>query len=105
MMSNRSMQRPKVGDECWYVRWCTVVVYDDAGCVDLEKCIMRTRRVATKADAQRAAREVYPLDRFGAVAYWPARFTPFDEKHAALFPHTGEWKDTAEEEYYEGEAP
>jgi hypothetical protein len=46
---------------------------------------------------------VYPLDQHGVVRYWPARFVPYDEDDADLYPGVGYWEDTGDVEFYEGE--
>lgn len=101
-----SSKRPRVGDECWLVEWCSeLAFYDDSEDVDRDNCKMKVRRAACKEDAERIAREVYPATTttFGGVEYYPARFVPYDEDDAALYPHAGYWEETADSEYYEGE--
>jgi hypothetical protein len=100
-------KRPKIGDECWFVEWCIKKgMVDDAhpeygGDYDLD--VNHTRRVATREEAEQVAREVYPIDQYGAVSYWPARFKPYDEDDAAFYPHVGYWIETGDTEYYEGD--
>lgn len=100
-------QRPRVGDTAWFVEWCVKMgMVDDAhpeyGC-NPDKSVMRTRRAADREDAERIAREVYPLDQTGAVAFWPATFVAYDEDDAALYPHAGHWEPDNDPEYYEGD--
>jgi hypothetical protein len=99
---------PKIGDTCWVVRWCI-----KAGLVDDEnpeyggdpdRDVYCSRRVATRAEAEAVAREVYPIDQHGMVWYWPAEFMAYDEDDADLYyPHVGRWEETADAEYYEDE--
>jgi hypothetical protein len=100
-------KRPKIGDECWFVRWCIKagLVDEDhpeyGGDPDLD--VTRTRRVDTREEAEAVAREVFPLDQYGSVVYWPARFVPYDEDDAGPYPTVGFWEETGEDEHYEGE--
>jgi hypothetical protein len=103
----KAARRPKVGDEAWFVEWCTKqgMVDEDHpeyGC-EPDKNVMESRRVASKEEAERVAREVYPLDQQGSVSYWPARFVAYDEDDAETYPHAGHWEATDDAEYYEGE--
>jgi hypothetical protein len=100
-------KRPRVGDEAWLVEWCTKApLLDDAHPEyggDPDRNEYETRRADTREEAERLAREVYPLEQMGAVRYWPARFTPYDDIDAADYPHAGRWEETGDAEYYEGD--
>ena len=52
---------------------------------------MACRQVATKEEAAKLAREVYPqtTNIFGVVEYWPATFVAYDEEDKALYRHAG----------------
>ena len=100
-------QKPRVGDTCWFVRWCI-----KRGMVDEEhpeyggdpdKDVDRSARCETREEAERKAREVYPLDQYGCVAYWPAEFVAYDEDDAVRYPHVGFWDATADPEVFDGE--
>lgn len=107
MATKPKQSRPRVGDETWVVEWCIEQgmvdeEHPEYGC-DPDKNVMRTRRAADRESAESIAREVYPLDAQGSVAYWPTRFVPYDEDDAALYPHVGYWDAIGDTEYYEGE--
>jgi hypothetical protein len=68
---------------------------------DPDRDVTRVRRVATRKEAERFARTVYPEDQYGAVRYWPATFVAYDEGDAARYPHAGFWEATGDVETYE----
>lgn len=99
--------RPRIGDSCWFVEWCVKLgLVDDEhpeyGC-NPDRNEMRQRRVNTREEAERLAREVYPLDAYGAVPFWPATFMPYDDDDAVIYPNVGFWEATADADHYEGE--
>jgi len=101
-------QRPRVGDEAWFVEWCSkLAFYDDdpSGDVDRDNCKMSRRKVATEAEARGAAEEVWPRtqETFGVVSIWPARFVPYDEDDADALPHAGYWEVTDDPRHFSGE--
>jgi hypothetical protein len=106
-MATKEKYRPRVGDERWFVEWCVKLGKADENDPDSEwdrdSDVYRSRAVATKEEAEKLAREVYPMDQYGAVAYWPAEFVAYDEDHAADYPHVGFWEDTGDAEHYEGD--
>jgi hypothetical protein len=103
----KNATQPKIGDECWIVEWCIKAGLVDeehpeyGGDPDLD--VHRNRRVATREQAEATAREVYPQDQHGAIRYWPARFVPYDEDDADLYPGVGYWDEIGEYEFYEGD--
>jgi hypothetical protein len=106
----KQAKRPRVGDECWFVEWTYELFWIDGDDtseyreIDRDRCKDRTRQVASKEDAERVAKEVWPEthDTFGVVEYWPARFIPYAEEDAADYPHAGFWETIGEVEVYEG---
>jgi hypothetical protein len=99
--------KPRVGDTCWLVEWVTKLGLEDEnhpeyGC-NPDKDKRSIRQVATKEEAERLAREVYPQDQYGAVCYWPATFVAYDEDDTGRYPHAGFWEASTDGEYYEGE--
>lgn len=107
-MSKQKTQ-PRIGDECWFVQWTYELAWendDDTSEyreVDRDNCKTRTRRVATKEEAKRLAKEVYPqtTNCFGFVEYWHARYEAYDDGDGPYLPH---WQATEEyPETYEGE--
>jgi hypothetical protein len=97
--------RFRVGDETWFIEWCPKLVFDENGDCDHDRCVDNVRKAATKEEAERIAREVYPetTNAFGVVSYYPARFVPYDEDDAAEYPHAGFWDAIGETEHYEGD--
>lgn len=100
--------RPRVGDECWFVEWTYEMAFEGEGeyrYVDRDNCKTRTRKVATREEAERLAKEVWPqtVDCWGIVEYWPSQFVAYDEDDASLYPHAGFWEATADSEIYEGD--
>lgn len=65
--------------------------------------VERRVRCDTQEEAEAKAREVFPLDQYGSVAYWPAEFVAYDEDHAERYPHVGFWEATGDGEHYEGD--
>jgi hypothetical protein len=108
MTGEKQQPKPRIGDACWFVEWCIELAFcggnQEYG-VDCDACKMACRRVGTKEEAERLAREVYPVTTktFGVVGYWPAEFVPYDDDDAVRYPHVGRWNATADPEYYEGE--
>jgi hypothetical protein len=104
-------QKSRVGDECWFVEWVYELVWVDGDDtseyreIDRDNCKTRSRKVSTKEEAERLAREVWPQthDAFGVVQYWPAQFVAYDEEDAGRYPHVGYWEATDEGECFEGE--
>ena len=98
--------RPRVGDTRWVVQWCTKIgMADDEHPeygTDPDRDVMRSRYAGSREEAERIAREVFPLDVRGVVEFWPVEFVPYDEADAARYPHVGFWECTADSEYYEG---
>src|SRR5215831_15051007 len=96
--------RPRVGDTCWFVSWCSRLGFypDMPGEVDLDRCEEEVRQFATRGEAEAFARAVYPAatQTFGVVDYWPAEFVPYDEADARRYPHAGYWEPTADPEHY-----
>ncbi|MBV8094428.1 MAG: hypothetical protein JO110_14625 [Acetobacteraceae bacterium] len=92
--------QPRVGDECWFVEWCVALAFDSVGDVDRDGCTMERRQVATEAEAEQLAREIWPQTHgiFGIVNYWPARFVAYEER----YPWAGYWQH-GESKVYEGE--
>lgn len=73
--------------------------------VDRDNCKTRTRRVASKEEAERLAKEVYPQTHngFGFVEYWHARYEAYDDGDGSG-PYLPHWQATEEHpETYEGE--
>lgn len=108
---NKQKQRPRIGDECWFVEWVYELVWVDGDStseyreIDREACKTRTRRVATKEEAERLAKEVWPqtVDRFGIVEYWHAVYEAYDDDDGTG-PYCHRWEPTSEwPEVYEGE--
>jgi hypothetical protein len=107
MSAQRTASRPRVGDEAWVVEWCTKIGMVDEdhpeyGC-DPDNSETTEQIVPTKADAERLAKEVYRLDKYGSVPYWPIRFMAYDEDDVHRYPYVGYWDATDDAEYYEGE--
>lgn len=73
--------------------------------VDRDECKEHIRRVETREEAERMAKQVYPetINVFGFVEYWPARFEAYDDEDAFRYPTVGNWECIADPEYYEGE--
>lgn len=107
----RTMSRPRVGDECWFVEWVYELAWVDGDStseyreIDRDECKTRSRKVATKGDAERLAKEVWPqtVNCFGIVDYWPSRFVAYDESDVIEFPHAGFWEATDDGDVYEGD--
>lgn len=95
-------EKPKVGDECWFVEWPYELTYDSNG--ELDPCETKTKqkRVSTKEEAEKLAREMYPetLACGGWVEYWPARYEHYDDGDDPYPPH---WEPCGKIEYYEAE--
>lgn len=82
---NAQKKRPHVGDETWFVEWCSKLAwktYADGsrGDVDRDNCTMQRRQFATRTQAETFARKVWPKTHqtFGVVAFWPAKFTAYE---------------------------
>lgn len=111
MVKHQTKPRPRVGDEAWFVEWTYELAWEDDDdsseyrTVDRDNCKTHCRRVATREEAERLARQVWPETRetFGVVEYWSAQFTAYDERDAAMYPHAGFWESTGEGGVYEGE--
>lgn len=108
---SKQKTRPLIGDECWFVQWTYELAWvggDDTSEyreVDRDNCKTRTRRVATKEEAERLAKEVYPQTTtcFGFVEYWHARYEAYDDGDGSG-PYLAHWQPTEEyPETYEGE--
>lgn len=102
--------RPRVGDTCWWVSWTYELAFEDdeQTVIDRDSCKERERKCATKEEAERVAKEVYPqtVGVFGFVEYWPATFVAYDADDAVTYPHAGHWESDVEwPEVYEGEEP
>jgi hypothetical protein len=104
-MTTKVKNRPRVGDTCWMVEWCSALAFDEVGDVDRDNCTDVVRRVATMEEAEALARKVWPAttNTFGVVSYWPAEFVGFDELDAVRYPHAGYWEATADAQCYEGD--
>lgn len=106
-MTTKTKQKPRIGDTCWLVEWCSEAVLDEDGQFDHDATTNKehTRRFASKAEAEQFAREVYPqtVGVFGVVSYHPVEFVPYAEEDADLYPSVGYWKETADSEHYDGE--
>jgi hypothetical protein len=110
-MTGAKAAKPRVGDECWFVEWTYELAWVDGDdrsedrVLDRDNCKTKTRRVASREDAEKVAREVWPQthNTFGVVEFWSARFTAYDEDDAALYPCVGFWEATGEGEFYEGD--
>lgn len=90
----------------WFVEWCSELAFYEDGSADRDSCKMRTRGFATREEAEKFAKEVWPQthNTFGIVTYWEAEFTAYDEDDAARYPHAGFWEAIGEhEEVYEGD--
>jgi hypothetical protein len=95
------MKKARVGETCWFVEVCVEVSADENGDLDYDRCVYVTHRVATRAAAVELARRLFPQEKLGGVAYWPAEFVPYDEADAASHPHAGYWEATEDPTYYE----
>ena len=105
MKATAQNRRPRVGDKAWFVEWCEELVIVDGEC-DHDQCVMNERKFATKDEALAFAKEVWPktTNAYGVVNYWPAKFTPYDEDDAAMYPTVGFWEPAGDrEEIYDGE--
>lgn len=109
MSSTKS--QPRIGDEYWFVQWVYELAWVDGDStseyreVDRDNCKTRTRRVASKEEAERLAKEVYPQTHngFGFVEYWHARYEAYDDGYGSG-PYLPHWQATEEHpETYEGE--
>ena len=102
-------RRPRLGEESWFVEWVHELAWVDGDDsseyreVDRDLCKTRIRRVATREEAERMAREVWPETHkaYGVVAFWPARYEAYDDQDGEG-PYCHRWEPTADEEYYEG---
>lgn len=106
-MTAKKTNRPRIGDECWWVEWCSALAFDSCGDVDRDNCETRQKRFTTKDEAEKFAREIYPVttETFGVVEIWPARFEAYDDDDAELYPHVGRWEAIGDVEYFEGDQP
>lgn len=95
--------RPRVGDECWVVRWCVNIPVDEYGESDLDAAEYREAAYKTPAAAWKRAIREYPNDAFGAVVVTPMTFVAYDERDARLMPHVGYWEPSGDAECYHGE--
>jgi hypothetical protein len=110
MKATTAKARPRLGDECWFVQWTYELVWIDGDStseyreIDRDNCKERTRRVATKAEAERLAREVYPetVGVFGFVEYWHAVYEAYDDNDGTG-PYLAHWEPTGDPATYEGE--
>jgi hypothetical protein len=107
MANTKQTTRPRVGDSCWFVEWCSELAFygdDPNGDVDRDNCKMARRKAASREEAVRLAREVYRIatTTFGVVEFWPATFVAYDDDDAIAYPHAGYWKADADPDYYEG---
>lgn len=93
---------PRVGDRMFEVGWCAGVPVDENGDSDMDGADDRVRRFETITAAREFARRVFPDDFFGSVSITPVVFEPYDEDHAAEYPHVGFWETCGETQYYEG---
>ena len=101
MASDRKRPRPKVGDDAWFVEWCVKLGWTD-GERNRDEDVYRTRRADTRAQAESIARDIFALDAYGSVAYWPAIFVAYDEDDVDRYSHAGFWEPSAEAIHYEG---
>lgn len=99
----KEQRKPRVGDECWEVEWCTEIPLDKNGDAVLDQCTMKDRLFKTEAAAWKHAKKVYPLDKFGSVAVTRKRFCPYDDADAAAWPTMGFWETVGDPKHYEGE--
>lgn len=104
---SKTLPQPRVGDRRWFVTWTTDVPLldpeDPSIGHDYDRAKEHEAEFATKEEADAHAREVYPLDWFGAVKVYEAEFTAYDEDDAVRYPHAGYWEQTGDGEHYEGE--
>lgn len=108
---SKQKNRPHIGDECWFVEWTYELAWvngDDTSEyreIDRDACKQHTRRVATREEAEKLAREVYPqtTNCFGFVEFWHARYEAYDDNDGSG-PYLAHWQATADyPETYEGE--
>lgn len=104
-------RQPRIGDECWIVEWVYQLAWVDGDStsehreVDRDNCKTRRRTVATKEDAERLAKEIWPQthDAFGIVEYWQVRYEAYDDGDGSG-PYLPHWEPVrAYGEIYEGE--
>ena len=99
--------KPRVGDEAWFVQWCVKIGLEDedhpeyGSNPDLD--VNRTRKFATRDEAEAFARVIYPQDQRGAVAYWRSVFVAYDEYDALIYPYAGYWETQEDSEWFEGD--
>jgi hypothetical protein len=104
-MTKQEKKRPRIGDECWFVEWCSKLAFDECGDVDRDNCKNTTRRVNTREEAEALAKEVWPRTKetSGIVEYWHARYEAYDDGDGSG-PYLHHWEPTEEwPEVYEGE--
>lgn len=97
-------KRPMIGDECWFVEWAYEPCFDGGGDIDPYNCKEHEQIVATKEEAEKVAHEVWPesCNVWGVVNYYPARFVPYDEDDALVYPHVGFWEPIGDTIEYSG---
>jgi hypothetical protein len=107
----KTARKPTIGEECWFVEWVYELTWVDGDStseyreVDRDNCKTRIRKVASKEEAERIAREVWPEthNAFGVVEYWHARYEAYDDDDGTG-PYLPHWQATEEySEVYEGE--
>lgn len=95
--------KPRVGDKCWEVEWCTEIPVDENGDSDMDRAKLHVERFQFAEEAMEFARDVFPQDQFGAVAITLMQFCAYDDYDALRYPHAGFWDAAGETYHYEGE--
>ena len=101
-MPELKTRRPRVGDRCYEVEWCSEIPRDENGDSDMDAAKMHVARFSTHDEALAFAKEVYPRDAFGSVCITPMQFSPYDDDDATIYPTAGFWDATGDSEHYDG---
>jgi len=83
--------QPRVGDHAWQVCWIAGIPMLEGGESDIDNADRREETFYLKSDADRRAKEVFPL--CGVVEIYEVDFVPYEARDARQYPWAGYWEE------------